>query len=341
VESLGLQGMTVYLENAKHGEALTSAFAASMEEEYDAIETATPVKFAAGTFKSGQKDGNVVLIGCEEDIALSLGIKLIHGRCIPDKAILDIQNPIVISEHFAKTLYRRSNVVGKQFYVTINGVQERYTVIGVIEDQTAPLNSAFGTYMPELAYIPLQKLSANGQADQIMFSGSINTEEIGTALQNSAQYTWGIQSKLCVQDLSGYREQIEEVTRKTEMFLLLFAAFGIVTAAFAMESSMLSAMQEMRDELLLYRVIGFRRIDIVRFCMVSAGLICFAGSTVGVILAFFVIRFVQSTLISAFIFQLKHLITVLIVSVILSLLAGSLPAFHILSVIKKELYDQK
>ena len=80
IQSLGLDGMTVYLENERNGEVLTAAFAEHLEQKIEEIASATPVKFAIGTYKSGYKSGTVALIGCEEDITASLGIHLLHGQ---------------------------------------------------------------------------------------------------------------------------------------------------------------------------------------------------------------------------------------------------------------------
>lgn len=341
LQSLGLEGMTVYIEDAENGEVLTAAFASHIEQEIGEIAAATPVKFAVGTYKSGQKSGNVALIGCEEDITSSLGIHLLYGQNLPDEKIVDVENPVVISEHFANTLYQRSNAVGKQLYLTANGVQERYTIIGIIEDQVGILNSALGSNMPELAYVSLRKLSAEGQADQVLFSSDADFESVKCAVQDAARYSFGLHSTLGVQNLSGYKEQVESLTHKAEFFLLLFAVFSIITAAFAIENGMLAAMQEMREELLLYRVIGFRRIDIIRFFFVFAALLCFAGAMIGSIVGMILIQTIQTFFLSSFRFQVGHLITVLMISVVLSLLAGILPALQVLSSIKKELYDMK
>ena len=341
LQSLGLEGMTVYIEDAENGEALTTAFASHIEQEIEEISAATPVKFAVGTYKSGQKSGNVALIGCEEDITSSLGIRLLYGQNIPDKKIVDVENPVVISEHFANTLYQRSNAVGKQLYLTANGVQERYTIIGIIEDQISVLNNALGSNMPELAYVSLRKLSAEGQADQVLFSSDADYESVKCAVQDAAKFSFGLHSTLGVQNLSGYRKQIESLTQKAEFFLLLFAAFSIITAAFAIENGMLAAMQEMREELLLYRVIGFSRVDIIRFFVIFSALLCFSGAVIGSIVGIILIQIIHAFLLAAFRFHVKHLVTVLLISVVLSLLAGVLPALQVLSGIKKELYDVK
>ena len=266
---------------------------------------------------------------------------MLYGQSIPAKRIIDIDNPVVISKHFARTLYHRDNVVGKQLYITINGSQKKYTVIGVIEDQLNFLGSIPGEYMPEIAYVPLQQLSAEKHADQILFSTSMDAESIQNAIQGLANRSIGMHSVLSVSNLSGYREQLDRLMSKMESFLLIFAVLSMSASAFAIMNGMLASMQEMRSELLLYRVIGFHRNDIFRFFLMLSGINCLMGAAIGTVLSYTLIRLVQHYLITSFYFEIKHLLTVLITIMVISLFSGIVPALQILSSIRKELYDSK
>ncbi|MGN0994812.1 MAG: ABC transporter permease, partial [Butyricicoccus sp.] len=135
LDEIGLQGMTVFLKDSKNGEALSTAFAACMEEQVENVDSVTPVKFAGGTYQKGHRSGNVALIGAMESVWETLDLEFLYGQGFVDGHMVDVQNPIVISDRFARELFSRDNIVGKQFYITIDGHQDRYTVIGVVRDQ--------------------------------------------------------------------------------------------------------------------------------------------------------------------------------------------------------------
>ena len=282
LQGLGLQGMTVYLTNIKNGETLTTAFAEFMEENIPSVDGATPVKFAIGTYKLGQIAGDVTLIGAGANLEQAMTLEFLYGQGFSENGLLDIQNPILISNRLAKTLFSRENVIGKNFYLTVNGKQEQYTVIGVVRDQISLMGGMFGNFIPDLAYIPLHKISSSDAADQILFSAENSAAELSGMLQGVAEDVFRMQSGLTVQNLTGFIEKIEQVTQKIKLFFLAIAGFSMVVAVFAIENSMLSAVQEMREEVLLYRMIGIRRRDIVRVILAQSTGLCLLGAGVGI-----------------------------------------------------------
>lgn len=339
LDSLGLQGMTLFIKDQKNGESLSTAFAEYLEAEIPEISATTPVKFALGTYKNGHQSGNAALIGYTGDISRSLNIPVLYGRSIPDETIVDVRNPVVISRHFANSLFKRDNVIGKTLYFTINGKQERYTIIGVAEDQTGLFNSILGGYMPELAYVNLERLDTFGTADQILFSTDVGAQEILPVVQSAAAVSFGMESEISVQNLSGYEEQIADLLGKAESILSVFSSFSMIVAAFTIESSMISAMQEMREELMLYRTIGFRRKDVIKFFGMQSVLVCLFGSLIGILFGWLVIQIISLCIANSFHFHAYHLIKTMIVTVVLGILSAVLPVWQALKQIKKELYD--
>lgn len=339
LDEIGLQGMTVFLKDSKSGEALSTAFAACMEEQVENVDSVTPVKFAGGTYQKGHRSGNVALIGATESVWETLDLEFLYGQGFVDGDMVDIQNPIVISDRFARELFSRNNIVGKQFYITIDGYQDRYTVIGVVRDQLEMFGGILGSFIPELAYVPLDALSPSGKADQILFSSDAETAELEETLQTLSSDLLGMRSTLSVQNLTGFLDQIRQAARQVQWFFLFISGFSILVALFAIENSMLSAIQEMREEFVLYRVIGLRKTDIVRLIFAQSTGVCLLGSALGILLGAAAVWLIRAVLLPGFTLAFENILFIVPGAVLFGMLSGILPAAIILRRINKELYD--
>ena len=339
LDGIGLQGMTVFLKDSKNGEVLSAAFADCMEEQVEDIDSVTPIKFAGGTYQKGHRSGNVALIGATESVWETLNLEFLHGQGFVDGDMVDVQNPIVVSDRFARELFLRDNAVGKQFYITIDGHQARYTVVGVVRDQLEMFGGILGSFIPELAYIPLDALSPSGKADQILFSSGAEASEMEEALQTLGGDLLGMRSTLSVQNLTGFLDQIRQAARQVQCFFLFISGFSILVALFAIENSMLSAIQEMREEFVLYRVIGLRKKDIVRLILAQSTGICLLGSVLGILFGAAAVWLIRAVLLPGFTLALENILFIVPGSILFGVLSGILPATVILRRINKELYD--
>ena len=337
LDEIGLQGMTVFLKDSKNGEALSTAFAACMEEQVENVDSVTPVKFAGGTYQKGHRSGNVALIGATESVWETLDLEFLYGQGFVDGDMVDVQNPIVISDRFARELFSRDNIVGKQFYITIDGHQDRYTVIGVVRDQLEMFGGILGSFIPELAYVPLDVLSPSGKADQILFSSDAEASEMEEALQTLGGDLLGMQSTLSVQNLTGFLDQIRQAARQVQWFFLFISGFSILVALFAIENSMLSAIQEMREEFVLYRVIGLRKTDIVRLIFAQSTGVCLLGSALGILLGAEAVWLIRAVLLPGFTLAFENILFIVPGAVLFGMLSGILPAAIILRRINKVL----
>ena len=189
-----------------------------------------------------------------------------------------------------------------------------------------------------MAYVPLHKISTSNSADQILFSADNSADELSGMLQGVAEDVFRMQSGLTVQNLTGFIEKIEQVTQKIKLFFLAIAGFSMVVAVFAIENSMLSAVQEMRAEVLLYRMIGIRRRDIVRVILAQSTGLCLLGAGVGIALGILVTTGMRLWLLPQFSLAPESVWLVLATSLGIGICSGILPALFILRTVKKKLY---
>ena len=80
IHSLGLRGMTCYLEDAAAGEALTPAFAETVMDSCPDVQAAMPVKYQTGSYQNGFHSGSALLFGVNEQMGQVLDVELLAGR---------------------------------------------------------------------------------------------------------------------------------------------------------------------------------------------------------------------------------------------------------------------
>ena len=159
------------------------------------------------------------------------------------------------------------------------------------------------------------------------------------ALQTLGGDLLGMQSTLSVQNLTGFLDQIRQAARQVQWFFLFISGFSILVALFAIENSMLSAIQEMREEFVLYRVIGLRKTDIVRLIFAQSTGVCLLGSALGILLGAEAVWLIRAVLLPGFTLAFENILFIVPGAVLFGMLSGILPAAVILRRINKELYD--
>ena len=111
----------------------------------------------------------------------------------------------VISQTLADQLYGRVDVAGRSLYLTIDGQEQIFEIVGVIRDQTQMLSGIAGGSVTTIIYLPSAVVADVGQgADQVLLSCTGDTQTIERQLNAIAQGPLGLHSKIGVQNLSGY-----------------------------------------------------------------------------------------------------------------------------------------
>lgn len=286
VHSLGLRGMTCYLEDAAAGEALTPAFAETVMDSCPDVQAAMPVKYQTGSYQNGFHSGSALLFGVNEQMGQVLDVELLAGRLFTAGEASGMVRRVVVSQSLAEQLYGRTNVTGQQLYLTVAGQEQIFEIIGVIRDQTQLLSGIAGSAVPTVIYLPYALLAdANQAADQVLLSCTGDTETVKRQLSAVAQGPLGLRSTIGVQNLSGYLSTVDDLAQKAVWVFLLVAGISMVVALGAVAGGMLSAAHDMREEIGIYRAIGARQTDVFWLFLLQAAIICALGAACGIAFA--------------------------------------------------------
>ncbi len=282
LDSLGLQGMTTYLQDGDR--QFAPAFADAMVTQVDSVTQAMPVRFVGGAYQVGHVSGAAMLVGVDGRVGDLLDLQVRAGRLFWGEDTLAMGQMALISQSLAEQAFGRIDVCGKPLQLTQSGQTACYTILGVIADQKAVFSTMMGTTVPEIIYLPYAQLSGDPAADQIVFATQGNTANLTQQLARLAtqeQYTGQVQ----VQNISGYMATLGGLVEQITTVFLFVAGISLVVALGAVASGLLSATQEMRPQIGICRAIGARKRDIFSIFLLQAQMLCLFGAAGGVLLA--------------------------------------------------------
>lgn len=294
LQTLGVSGLTVYLDDRKEGAALDVQTVTKMTEALPQIASAMPIKAKTGSVRAGHRSGNAVFLGANQNLGDVMHLEVLEGALLTERQAEYGDKVVVLGDELAQTLYGRENIVGRTVRLRMDGQDTYYTVIGVVKEQTGALGGTLAAIAPHLVYIPYACLATpQDNADQVFVQCASGTENSAVSAQITRYLTdrEKIGGTVRVQNMSGV---IDTVQQMTDLCTALFVAVGAVTLAVALIGvlcSMLAATHEKTGEIGVYLALGARRRDILRLFLLQSVMLCGFGGLCGLGLAAVLLRF--------------------------------------------------
>ena len=158
LSSLGLDGVALSAAEKTDRNQMTAALYEQLKT-VSGVKDSTPVVMDSGAYELGAKTGNAFFWGIAPKAENIVTLELLHGRMIGSEEVLGARKVCIVDEKIAQDAYQRTNIVGKTIRLTINGVTDGYTVIGVVKAGSSLLNGLTGSVMPNFVYLPYSTLS--------------------------------------------------------------------------------------------------------------------------------------------------------------------------------------
>ena len=327
LRTIGVSGLTVYLDETDGGNPLSAALTDRMEQAVSQIDTAMPIKAAGGAIRAGGTGVSAVLLGADERLGDVMQLEVLYGALLSARDAQNAAQVIVVGDDLARMLYGRTNIVGRTVQVRINGRERAFTVCGVVRAQTGALGGIASAIAPHLAYLPYACIATRAEnADQVFVQCAAGADltETGARIERYLTERGRVGGTVHVQNMSGL---VGSVERLTDLGTLLFAALGAVTLVVALIGvmcSMLAAAHEKTGEIGVFLALGAQRRDIRRLFLAQSALLCAGGGAVGLGAAAALLRAVSGLLAPDAILQAA----LLLLAVLCGTLAGLLPALR-------------
>ncbi len=324
LRTIGVSGLTVYLDERGTGTQLSAEVADKMEDAISGISSLMPIKAKPGSIRAGHSEANAVFLGADGRMGEVMQFEVLYGSLLTGRTGM-AQPVAVVGDDLAKELYGRENIVGRQIRLRIEGVDEYFTVCGVVKAQTGAFGGAVSGLAPNLVYVPYQCIATmDDNADQVFVQCAAGSEPfvVGGQIESYLSGRVKVDGTVRVQNMSS---MVDTVRHLANVCAMLFAAAGGVTLCVALAGLMcimISSTYEKTGEIGVFLALGAQRRDIRRLFLLQSVILCAGGGVCGLAAAGLLLYFGASLLLPGW----KLSVAVMALCVMCGALAGLLPA---------------
>lgn len=299
LQTLGVSGLTVYLDGHGAGTPLSAELADTLEQAIDGVDSVMPIKAKTGTVRAGHATENAVFLGADERLDEVMQLEVLAGALLTERQADTAQPVAVIGDELAQALYGRTNITGRQILLRIGGRDQYFTVCGVVKAQTSALGSALSSFAPHLIYVPYACLASQQEnADQVFVQCSAQAD-LSTVSGQISRYLSGrgqVDGTVRVQNMTGMVDTVEQLADLCVLLFLVVGAITLCVALIGVLCSMLAATHEKTGEIGILLALGAQPRDIRRLFLLQSALLCALGGLCGLFLAGGALYWVMSLL---------------------------------------------
>lgn len=324
LEQIGIRGVALY---TKKGEAF-SADALQTISQTDAVTACMPLVLTTGSIKLHNQRSNAGVLGIDERLDQVFHLTLLHGT-LPTKGQVSSGEKIaVIDETLAQKAYKRSNVVGKNIWISINGISEKLKICGVIRSQSESVSQILGGNVPHLIYLPyttLKTLSAELTTDKvIMITDSADPLSVSETLVQQLEHSSGITYQY--ENLDRYLSGFSNITNILTLLIGGVAAISVIVGGLGMMNAMTASIDARTREIGIYRALGARRRHMIRIFLIESVILCMLGGFMGIALHWGLLMLIQVIWNVRIMVRLKGIVISITMALLCGVCFGWLPA---------------
>lgn len=327
IEAIGIDGLLVSSDkNETDADTVQLLY-----ENIEFISEATPLTFDYGTYRIKNNTNEAVIVGIGKDFAGALNADILFGRFPNEKDIEYFEEVAVVDEEFANTHYKRTNIVGKDVFINIDGTMRSFKIVGVASSKLRALNSLTGVQTPVMIYIPYTSYNAYSVStgvDQIAVrcNADIDSEyakkEIEDFLNSGSE-------KYNVENINYYVDSLKNVVEVVTLFVSGVAMVSLIVAAIGVINIMLSGLQNRKREIGIYMSIGASGFDVSACFLIESVFICVLGASIGILFGILVSHLIKTVLMIPIMINFSYIINVILLSVFGGILTGFIPAIKV------------
>lgn len=284
-EKLGGFGMDGIVIFAGDGAELFPGDGQDITDNVSGIESAMPFDFWFSYYRLPVgSQCPTLIIGADSTLGEYIDIELLWGRSITPADAMGGERICIVDSSLALDRFGRLDLSGEKLYLTFDGKEAGYSVVGVCTSAMSSAAGMLGLDIPPFIYVPIDSAPVAGESvGQLILKpgdgtdASVAAEEVrnylGAVKPNSRAFE--------VEDMTAYREEFTSVISLVTLFLAATAAISLCVAAIGVAATMLSSVSERRREIGIYKAIGASPGDICAMFLLEALMITLAGCLCG------------------------------------------------------------
>ncbi|WP_317932164.1 ABC transporter permease [Halioxenophilus sp. WMMB6] len=289
------------------------------------VTAVVPLVSGTARVEAGSLGRDTNVIGANHEAARAWQMAVAQGRFLPDDDPVAARAYAVIGAKLKQELFREQNPLGQLIRVGGN----RYRVIGVMESKGQML----GFDLDDVVYIPtgrgLQLFDRESLMEvDVVFGPEISSSEIGQRIRQSLSSRHGREDFT----LFTQEDMLSSLDSILSFLTLAVAGLGSISlfvGAVGVLTIMITALKERTPEIGLLRALGARRLQILLLFLGEAVVLAGSGGVAGIAIA---VSLVGAALLAVpslpLAINLGYLLLALLLSMVIGLLAGIIPALH-------------
>ncbi|WP_304509158.1 ABC transporter permease [Anaerotignum sp.] len=243
--------------------------------------------------KVGRKTETVYLSGLAENPTEMEDPKIIYGRMLNDKDILEKKKFVVLDSTTAFNIFGQENAVGKTVKSTINSQVEELLVIGVFQNTDSALMKLMSGGSFASAYVPESILLDENESQWSLYFCMAEDQNM-TQLQSRIQSYIARMKNQDVENVVCYSAKeemgtIDKMLGSLSAVVGAIAAISLVVGGIGIMNIMLVSVTERTREIGIRKALGAKTRDIMIQFLIEAAAISAAGGIIGTILGISVV----------------------------------------------------
>ena len=336
LDGVGMNGMTV-TAYSNYKENITDIALYNSLRKCDYVNRITPVRY--DTMEISLSNGNELQCLCwgispmAKDV---VNLKQMYGRGISDGDIDNRSLVCLIDESIALQNYGRSNITGKDLYITTDSGVHKLEIIGVVNKTSNLLNGMSGDIIPNFIYLPfttMENISFEKGFDQLI----INIKE-GTTVENIIGYIKSnavlpMYSTIEISDLSRQRDNINNITEIAFLMLFAISCVALIVCSISVATSVSSAVSQAKHDIGIKISIGASKLNIMSEFLILSISACLIGIFFGISAGYISLGIVNFILKQTFSFDIGLLATGVSATIFLTATFSLYPSYKAASMI--------
>lgn len=282
MNSLGLSGLTISATSSVSlGQENLEAIAACEE-----VEEAMPVMMQTGAVSARSQESDALLWGIDENANRIISLEVLYGRGLNHQDVVLQKKVCLIDEAFSQSAFGRSNSIGKTVSLLCGGVQETYTIVGIVKTGSGLLQSFIGSYIPSFIYLPytsMQSSLGRNTFDQIAvrIQEGEDADAVGSVIAASLNQSAGVEDGYVSNNLVKQKDSLTNMLNILTLVLSAVGAVSLLVASLSIMTVMLVSVHERTREIGIKKAIGAGKGKILVEFLWEALMISCIGAVLG------------------------------------------------------------
>lgn len=257
----------------------------SLREKYpDLIDYAVPYGSSSSQTRVGRTDAKFTLTGVGAGYDVVSNMTITYGRMINENDVKSKKPRIVIDETAAEKLFGRKNAVGETLPLTVDGVANDYTIVGIYYIEPSiftkiATDNNFSAYIP---YSMIPSMASSSSYIEVYYSQKYNGETAGNTICRYMERLKGKQEGFYTYESAEQQQgMMNDILGTISLAIGAIAAISLLVGGIGIMNIMLVSVTERTREIGIRKALGARTGDILFQFLIESMIISAIGGLIG------------------------------------------------------------